>query len=136
MSAASALSAARPARRRARVATEAFEAAGVQRGAPASAPLITGKRAVVYVACADCDQPTYTGREVVLGPKAGDRYVIIEGLAEGADDYLVKPFDFRELSARMRALSRRETPGRPEVLECGGLTLDQRRGPHWARLEP
>lgn len=48
----------------------------------------------------------------------------VGGLDAGADDYLVKPFDFRELSARLRALSRRETPGRPEVLECGGLTLD------------
>ncbi|MGI9540020.1 MAG: response regulator transcription factor [Miltoncostaeaceae bacterium] len=48
----------------------------------------------------------------------------VGGLDAGADDYLVKPFDFRELSARLRALSRRETPGRPEVLECGELTLD------------
>ncbi len=48
----------------------------------------------------------------------------VAGLDAGADDYLVKPFDFRELSARLRALARRETPGRPDVLELGGLTLN------------
>ena len=39
---------------------------------PASAPLITGKRAVVYVRLPDRQQPTFEGREVVLGPRAGD----------------------------------------------------------------
>lgn len=49
---------------------------------PATAPLITGKRAVVYVD--DADRPgRYQGREVQLGPRAGDHYVIHEGLAEG-----------------------------------------------------
>ena len=50
---------------------------------PVSAPLITGKRAVVYVELADRSQPTYQMREVKLGPRAGDRYVVLEGLAEG-----------------------------------------------------
>ncbi|MDH3226425.1 MAG: response regulator transcription factor [Thermoleophilia bacterium] len=48
----------------------------------------------------------------------------IEGLDAGADDYLVKPFDFGELTARLRALIRRESPGRAEVLKVGTLTLD------------
>ncbi len=50
---------------------------------PASAPLITGKRAVVYVAVLDRAYPTFVGREVVLGPRAGDWYIVEEGLAEG-----------------------------------------------------
>jgi DNA-binding response OmpR family regulator len=48
----------------------------------------------------------------------------IEGLDAGADDYLVKPFDFGELTARLRALARRESPGRLAVLEVGSLRLD------------
>lgn len=50
---------------------------------PASAPLITGTRAVVYVRVPDTDQPTFEGREVVLGPRAGDVYIVEEGLHEG-----------------------------------------------------
>jgi Cu(I)/Ag(I) efflux system membrane fusion protein len=44
--------------------------------------LITGKRAVVYVR-APGDKPKFEGREVVLGPKAGSFYVVLEGLSEG-----------------------------------------------------
>lgn len=50
---------------------------------PATAPLVTGKRAVVYVEVPDQDQPTYEGREVVLGPRAGDSYIVHSGLSEG-----------------------------------------------------
>ena len=50
---------------------------------PASAPLITGRRAVVYVELAGRDRPTYEGREVTLGPKAGDYFTVEEGLSEG-----------------------------------------------------
>ncbi len=49
---------------------------------PASAPLITGKRAVVYISVPD-KEGVYEGREVVLGPRAGDYYLITEGLSEG-----------------------------------------------------
>ncbi len=48
----------------------------------------------------------------------------IRGLDGGADDYLVKPFDFQELAARLRALIRRGTPPRPAVLTVGDLSLD------------
>jgi len=50
---------------------------------PASAPLITGKRAVVYVQKADTETPTFEGREVVLGPRAGEHYIVRSGLTEG-----------------------------------------------------
>jgi len=45
--------------------------------------LITGKRAVVYVQKPNTEKPTFEGREVVLGPRAGDYYLVKEGLAEG-----------------------------------------------------
>lgn len=45
----------------------------------------------------------------------------------GADDYLTKPFSFRVLVARLRALVRRGAPARPVVLEAGSLALDPAR---------
>ena len=48
----------------------------------------------------------------------------VAGLDAGADDYLAKPFSFAELLARLRALVRRGTPERPQVLEVDDLRLD------------
>lgn len=48
----------------------------------------------------------------------------VELLLSGADDYLVKPFSFAELSARLQALSRRPSESLPEVLRIGYLELD------------
>src|SRR5438445_10213467 len=48
----------------------------------------------------------------------------VAGLDTGADDYLVKPFAFAELLARLRALARRGDPERPPVLAVGDLRLD------------
>ena len=51
----------------------------------------------------------------------------VEGLDAGADDYLIKPYDFRELTARLRALIRRgHQPVLPERLVVGPLTIDTR----------
>jgi Cu(I)/Ag(I) efflux system membrane fusion protein len=50
---------------------------------PASAPLITGTRAVVYVQLPGKEKPTFEGRGIILGPRAGDYYLVKEGLAEG-----------------------------------------------------
>jgi len=56
--------------------------------------------------------------------EASDR---IGGLDEGADDYVVKPFDFDELRARIRALLRRDAGRSSALLQVGGLTLDTAR---------
>jgi two-component system OmpR family response regulator len=48
----------------------------------------------------------------------------IRGLDAGADDYLVKPFDFGEMLARLRALTRRGPSERPAVVEIGDLHID------------
>jgi two-component system OmpR family response regulator len=53
--------------------------------------------------------------------QVGDR---VRGLDAGADDYLVKPFSLLELSARLRALARRDDRRRPVVLAEGDLQLD------------
>jgi DNA-binding response OmpR family regulator len=51
----------------------------------------------------------------------------VQGLDSGADDYLVKPFAFRELEARVRALLRRgDAPSRSPVLQFLDITLDTR----------
>jgi two-component system, OmpR family, response regulator VanR len=46
------------------------------------------------------------------------------GFGLGADDYLTKPFELRELVLRLRALDRRRTRSRPPVREIAGLRLD------------
>ncbi len=50
---------------------------------PASAPLVTGTRAVVYVEVPGREKPTYEGREIELGLRAGDYYLVRAGLKEG-----------------------------------------------------
>jgi Cu(I)/Ag(I) efflux system membrane fusion protein len=50
---------------------------------PVSAPMITGKRAVAYVEIPNEDGPLFEGREIELGPPAGDFYVVKSGIEEG-----------------------------------------------------
>jgi len=64
---------------------------------PASAPLITGKRAVVYVQVPNTEKPTYQGREIVLGPRAGNYYIVESGLQE--DEIVVTNGNFKIDSA-------------------------------------
>ncbi len=72
---------------------------------------------------------------VLMLTARGDDVDRIVGLELGADDYLPKPFNPRELVARIRAIQRRSQalveeggvvslPARPEILQCGDLTLD------------
>jgi membrane fusion protein, copper/silver efflux system len=80
---------------------------------PASAPLVTGRRAVVYVQV-EGETPTFEGREVVLGPKVGDHYVVLEGLAEG--EIVVTRGAFKiDSELQIRA--------RPSMMTSGGGTL-------------
>ena len=65
-----------------------------------------------------------SARVLMLTAAAGvtDR---VAGLTLGADDYLVKPFAFAELAARVQSLGRRSRPAAPPVLSRAGVTLDQ-----------
>ena len=95
-------------------------------------------RAYPYeVAVLDWRMPTVTGIDVVRRMRArGDRTPVlmltardatsdrVEGLNEGADDYLVKPFTFAELTARLLALQRRPPLALDTVLSCGDISYD------------
>ena len=89
------------------------------------------------VALLDLGLPAADGREVLRRfRERGRRLPVIivtardgvddriDGLDLGADDYLVKPFEIRELLARMRAVLRREGSGSPPRLSNGKLDLD------------
>ena len=64
-----------------------FNESGVQAPLviPASAPLITGKRAIVFVKVPNQDKPTFESREVILGPRADRVYLVQSGLHEGEE---------------------------------------------------
>lgn len=49
---------------------------------------------------------------------------IVKGLDIGADDYMVKPFEFSELMARLRVMMRKQTGVKENVYRCGSLEVD------------
>lgn len=65
---------------------------------------------------------------IIIVTAKGEEVDRVVGLELGADDYIVKPFGFRELLARIRAVARRMQPptGRREVVRVGPLTVDLR----------
>ncbi|WP_341211574.1 response regulator transcription factor [uncultured Limimaricola sp.] len=94
---------------------------------------ITGYAAIVL----DLNLPDGSGRDFLRERRrAGDRTPVlvltaqfsvedrVGALDEGADDYLVKPFDLRELEARLRALTRREAGRAENRVTLGGLDFD------------
>lgn len=60
----------------------------------------------------------------------------VEGLDAGADDYIVKPFAFAELAARLRAVLRRESENRSSQLCVGSICLDLQARQTWLEGEP
>jgi DNA-binding response OmpR family regulator len=98
------------------------------------------------VVCLDLGLPDADGREVCRAIRAGEvglpdatppRILMLTardalddrvgGLDDGADDYLVKPFSFAELAARVRALARRPTINAGATIRLGDLELDAAR---------
>jgi DNA-binding response OmpR family regulator len=61
---------------------------------------------------------------ILMLTAAGSLTDRVGGLNLGADDYLAKPFDFPELTARVRALGRRAADPVPPLLTCGDIMLD------------
>lgn len=106
-----------------------------------------GEEALDYIAGAEYDalildimMPKLDGYEVLsrLRRQGSDVPVLfltardavadrVKGLDMGADDYLVKPFDFDELLARIRAMTRKRAGSRSNILSYAGLTVDTER---------
>jgi two-component system, OmpR family, response regulator VanR len=98
-------------------------------------------RVVPYdVVVLDRDLPELHGDEVCRRLSGGERETkvlmltaadslddVVDGLTLGADDYLPKPFEWKELVARIRALARRAGRARPAVLQRGDVELDPAR---------
>lgn len=98
---------------------------------PASAPLISGDRALLYVQLPGTERPTYEARPVVLGSRMGDQYEVREGLQEG--DLVVIHGNFRidaELQIRGRPsfMQPTQTPQQPTDVALSDSSAAQVRG--------
>jgi len=98
-------------------------------------PLLSGKGVLRRLRERGDDTP------VLILTASGSVDEKVQCLGAGADDYVVKPFDARELVARVKALVRRLMPGRATSLKCGDLTYDLDRRQfaivgEWLNLTP
>jgi membrane fusion protein, copper/silver efflux system len=78
---------------------------------PATAPLHTGRRAVVYVNVPGEERPTFEPRDVVLGPRTGNRYIVRSGLREG---------DLVVVNGQFKIDSELQIRGRPSMMQPEG----------------
>jgi len=76
------------------------------------------------------------GRSILMLTAMDDPQSTVEGLSDGADDYIGKPFDLEVLAARAHALVRRNERRRPAELACGDLRLDPARRAAWRGQAP
>jgi DNA-binding response OmpR family regulator len=120
---------------------------GLRRDGIAVDVVLDGNDALEHVAVTrydvvvlDRDLPGVHGDEVcrkLAAGRSGTRVLMltaastvaerVDGLGLGADDYLTKPFDFTELTARIRALARRSGVPLPPILRGGDVALDPGR---------
>lgn len=98
----------------------------------------------------DLGLPDIDGMEFLRGLRGGSRATVpvliltardgvedrINGLNQGADDYLVKPFNLTELEARLRAVLRRPGPRRGRVYTLGSLSFDSVSREAWVGDAP
>ena len=92
---------------------------------PSTAPLITGRRAVVYVRLKGQEHPTFEGREIALGPRAGDWYVVREGLLEGEEVVVRGNFKIdSELQIRAKPSMMNPTGGRQQSGHMHGDSME------------
>jgi two-component system response regulator PhoP len=99
--------------------------------------LYYGEEYPLDLAIIDIGLPKLSGIELIRRLRSHDKHFPIliltargnwqdkvDGLETGADDYLVKPFRFEELEARLNALLRRASGWSKPVLDCGPISLD------------
>ena len=97
------------------LSTEQFDVAVLDR----MLPQLDGVSIVQRIRAAEIDLP------ILLLTALGRIEDRVDGLEAGADDYLVKPFAFSELAARVNALARRKPlKAAPTIFELGGISVD------------